>query len=312
MTSVIFMGTPEFSVPVLEQIIKDGYHVKAVVTQPDRPVGRKRILTPPPVKKAALEHDIPVIQPEKLKGSQELADIIALQPDLIITAAFGQLLPNELLEAPPLGCINVHASLLPDLRGGAPIHHAIIRGYKETGITIMHMAEKLDAGDMISQKKVEITDADHVGTLHDKLSAAGAALLSETLPLIVEGKAERVPQDHEKATFAWNIKREEELIDWNRSGREIFNQIRGLYPWPVAYTVFRDKTMKVLSAELVKGNGKPGEVIAVSAEGITFASANEEAILVTELQPSGKKKMSAADFLRGSEVKIGEKAGKDE
>ncbi|TFE02712.1 methionyl-tRNA formyltransferase [Jeotgalibacillus salarius] len=308
MTSVIFMGTPDFSVPVLQKIIADGYEVKAVVTQPDRPVGRKKVLTPPPVKKEALNHHLKVIQPEKLSGSDELEDIIALDADLIITAAFGQLLPKKLLDAPKLGCINVHASLLPELRGGAPIHHSIIRGYDKTGITIMYMAEKLDAGDIIRQREVGITDEDHVGTLHDKLSEAGAGLLSETLPLLISGKAERIPQDHEKATYAWNIKRDEEKINWNRPGREVFNQIRGLYPWPTAYTVFRDKPMKIQQVKLSKGNGSAGEIIEVSDEGILFATADDEAVLVTELQPSGKKKMTASDFLRGSQVKVGEKA----
>ncbi|KIL50421.1 methionyl-tRNA formyltransferase [Jeotgalibacillus alimentarius] len=308
MTSVIFMGTPDFSVPVLQRIIADGYEVKAVVTQPDRPVGRKKVLTPPPVKQEAMKHGLTVIQPEKLSGSVELEKIIALEADLIITAAFGQLLPKKLLEAPVHGCINVHASLLPELRGGAPIHHSIIRGYKETGITIMYMAEKLDAGDVISQRAVEITDEDHVGTLHDKLSETGAELLSETLPQLIAGETNRTPQDHEKATYAWNIKREEEKIDWNRPGREVFNQIRGLYPWPVAYTIFRDKPMKIQQAKLSTGSGEPGEIIRTTDEGIVFATADHEAVLVTELQPSGKKKMAASDFLRGSQVKVGEKA----
>ncbi|WP_404409079.1 methionyl-tRNA formyltransferase [Jeotgalibacillus malaysiensis] len=308
MTSVIFMGTPDFSVPVLQRVIADGYEVKAVVTQPDRPVGRKKVLTPPPVKREALNHNLRVIQPEKLSGSPELEEIIALEADLIITAAFGQLLPKKLLDAPKLGCINVHASLLPELRGGAPIHHAIIRGYDKSGITIMYMAEKLDAGDIISQREVAITDEDHVGTLHDKLSEAGADLLSETLPLLIDGKAKRTEQDHKKATYAWNIKREEEKIHWNRPGREVFNQIRGLYPWPTAYTIFRDKPLKIQQVKLTEGSGTPGEVIQVSDEGIVFATADDDAVLVTELQPSGKKKMSASDFLRGSAIQIGEKA----
>ncbi|MFB1081161.1 methionyl-tRNA formyltransferase [Jeotgalibacillus sp. JSM ZJ347] len=307
MTSVIFMGTPYFSVPVLQRIIADGYEVKAVVTQPDRPVGRKKVLTPPPVKSEALNHDLKVIQPEKLSGSDELKEIIALEADLIITAAFGQLLPKELLDAPKLGCINVHASLLPELRGGAPIHHAIIRGYEKTGITIMYMAEKLDAGDIISQREVGITDEDHVGSLHNKLSETGADLLSETLPLLIDGKADRTEQNHEQATYAWNIKREEEKIDWNRPGREVFNQIRGLYPWPTAYTTFRDKPLKIQQAKLSTGSGAPGEIIGVDGEGLLIATADAEAVLVTELQPSGKKKMAAADFMRGSNIQVGEK-----
>lgn len=177
MTKIVFMGTPDFSVPILKQIIADGYDVIGVVTQPDRPVGRKKVLTPPPVKTAALNHAIPVFQPEKIREDKELSKILALKPDLIVTAAFGQILPKELLDAPRYGCINVHASLLPELRGGAPIHYAIIQGKQKTGVTIMYMAEKLDAGDILTTVEVPITEEDNVGTLHDKLSAAGAKLL---------------------------------------------------------------------------------------------------------------------------------------
>ncbi|TDL35087.1 methionyl-tRNA formyltransferase [Jeotgalibacillus sp. S-D1] len=313
MTKVIFMGTPAFSVPVLQQLLADGYEVIAVVTQPDRPVGRKRILTPPPVKAEALKHEIPVLQPEKLKGSDELEKIKSLQPEVIVTAAFGQLLPKDLLDTPSKGCINVHASLLPQLRGGAPIHHAIMQGKKETGISIMYMAEKLDAGDVISQVKVEITECDDVASLHDKLSAAGAKLLSETLPEIVAGTAERTPQNHSNATFAWNIKREEERIDWSRTGAAIYNHIRGMHPWPIAYTIFRGKTMKILKAKKMDKihNQQPGVIIEITLEGPVVSTGDSTAILITELQPFGKKKMSASDFLRGAgaDLAVGEKVG---
>lgn len=313
MTKVIFMGTPAFSVPVLQQLIKDGFEVIAVVTQPDRPVGRKRILTPPPVKAEALKHSIPVLQPEKLKGSEELEEIKLLQPDVIVTAAFGQLLPKDLLDTPSNGCINVHASLLPELRGGAPIHHAIMQGKNVTGISIMYMAEKLDAGDVISQVEVEITECDDVASLHDKLSTAGAELLSETLPQIVSGTAERTPQDHSKATFAWNIKREEELIDWSKSGTAIYNHIRGMHPWPIAYTTFRGTTMKILKAKKLDKihNELPGVIIEIQHDGPVVSTGDSTAILITELQPFGKKKMSASDFLRGagSDIAAGEKVG---
>ena len=232
MTRVVFMGTPDFSVPILKQIIEDGYEVVGVVTQPDRPKGRKKEITPPPVKVEALKHSIPVIQPNKIRDPEELKEVLALNPDLVVTAAFGQILPNELLEAPKYGCINVHASLLPELRGGAPIHYAILQGKKKTGITIMYMAEKLDAGDILTQVEVEIGELDHVGTLHDKLSEVGAKLLSETIPLLLDGKLTPIKQDDNEATFAANIKREQEKIDWCRSGEEIYNQIRGLHPWP--------------------------------------------------------------------------------
>src|SRR5690625_3492673 len=204
------MGTPDFSVPILQRLLKSDIEVVLVVTQPDRPVGRKRKLTPPPVKREAVKQNIPVVQPEKL--SDEYAEIFTYKPDLIITAAYGQLLPSAVLNYPKYGCINVHASLLPELRGGAPIHYAILEGKKETGISIMYMVEKLDAGDILMQKKVPIEDHDDVGSLHDKLSYIGADQLMETLPLIFSGKINSIKQDETKVTYAPNIKREQERI----------------------------------------------------------------------------------------------------
>ncbi|MEG0473104.1 MAG: methionyl-tRNA formyltransferase, partial [Solibacillus sp.] len=219
MTKIIFMGTPSFSAPILRMLHEEGYNVAAVVTQPDRPVGRKKVLTPPPVKEEALALGIPVIQPEKLRGSQELQDILALKPDLVITAAFGQILPKELLDAPELGCINVHASLLPHYRGGAPIHQAIIDGQEKTGITIMYMAEKLDAGDIISQREITIEETDHTGGMFEKLSDVGRELLKETLPAIIARTNERIVQNEDEVTYARNISREQELMDWNKEAR---------------------------------------------------------------------------------------------
>lgn len=309
MTKIVFMGTPDFSVPVLQQLITDGYEVIAVVTQPDRPVGRKRVLTPPPVKVEALKHEIPVFQPEKIRNREELEPILALNPDLIVTAAFGQILPKELLDAPKFGCINVHASLLPELRGGAPIHYSIIQGKEKTGITIMYMVEKLDAGDILTQVEVPIEETDHVGTLHDKLSAAGAKLLSETVPLLLEGKLTPIPQDDEKATFAYNIKREQEKIDWKKTGEEIYNHVRGLNPWPVAYTSLDGQVMKIWTTEkvAVAKTAAPGTIIDLQPDGLVVATGNETAIKITELQPSGKKKMQAEPFLRGagSQISVG-------
>ncbi|WP_197076577.1 methionyl-tRNA formyltransferase [Domibacillus indicus] len=301
MTSIVFMGTPDFSVPVLERILKDGYTVLAVVTQPDRPVGRKKILTPPPVKAAAMKHGLPVLQPEKLSKSSELDEIIRLKPDLVVTAAYGQLLPNALLEAPEFGCINVHASLLPELRGGAPIHYSILQGKKETGITIMYMAEKLDAGDIISQKAVIIEEKDTTGTLHDKLSVVGAELLSETIPSIINGTSRRIPQEESQATFAPNIRRSDEKIDWIRPGEELYNQVRGLCPWPVAYTTLDGGVIKVWKSEKVPGaSGRPGTILSIEEDGIVTATGSNTALKITELQPAGKKRMSARDYLRGS------------
>ncbi len=254
MTKIVFMGTPDFSVPILRKLIEDGYDVIGVVTQPDRPVGRKKVLTPPPVKVEAMKFGIPVFQPEKIREKDELTKILALKPDLIVTAAFGQILPNELLAAPQHGCINVHASLLPELRGGAPIHYAIMQGKKKTGITIMYMVEKLDAGDILTSVEVPITEEDNVGTMHVKLSEAGAILLSKTLPLLLEGKLTAIPQNEENATFAPTIKRAQEKIDWTKTGEEIYNHIRALNPWPVAFTILDGQVLKIWRAEKESGS----------------------------------------------------------
>ncbi|HWJ80173.1 MAG TPA: methionyl-tRNA formyltransferase [Niallia sp.] len=306
MTKVIFMGTPDFSVPVLQRLIEDGYEIIAAVTQPDRPVGRKKVMTPPPVKVEALKHNIPVYQPEKIRKSEELQQIIALQPDVIVTAAFGQILPKELLDAPKFGCINVHASLLPELRGGAPIHYSIIQGKEKTGITIMYMAEKLDAGDIISVAEVKIEEEDTVGTLHDKLSAVGSELLSSTLPKLLAGEITPIPQDDQLATFAPNIKRADEKIDWSLAGEEIYNKIRGLNPWPVAFTYYQGNVMKVWSSKKVAKSieAKPGTVVAINEDGPIIATGNDTYIQLKEVQPAGKKKMDIGQFLRGAGSKM--------
>jgi methionyl-tRNA formyltransferase len=311
MTKIVFMGTPDFSVPILQQLIKDGYDVIGVVTQPDRPVGRKKVLTPPPVKVEALKHSIPVFQPEKIRQEEELEKILSLNPDLIVTAAFGQILPNKLLEAPKYGCINVHASLLPELRGGAPIHYAIMQGKQKTGVTIMYMVEKLDAGDILTRIEVPIAEEDNVGTLHIKLSTAGAKLLAETLPLLLEGRLTPKPQNNEEATFAANIKREQEKINWTKTGEEIFNHIRALNPWPVAFTTVNGQVLKIWRSEKVSGQKMevPGTIINIESDGFSVSTGNETAIKIIELQPSGKTKMMSEQFLRGSKISIGTKLG---
>lgn len=306
MTKIVFMGTPDFSVPVLRRIIEDGYEVIGVVTQPDRPVGRKKIMTPPPVKVEAQKHGIPVLQPEKIRRPEELEKVLALEPDLIVTAAFGQILPKTLLEALKYGCINVHASLLPELRGGAPIHYALMEGKQVTGITIMYMAEKLDAGDILTKVEVPIEEVDNVGSLHDKLSAAGSELLSETLPLLLAGKVTPLPQDDKKATFAPTIKRDQERIDWRKTGEEIYNHIRGLNPWPVAFTTLAGQPLKIWGARKVtlEQSGKPGVIAGLDKDGIIVTTGNATGIKLTEIQPSGKKKMTAEEFLRGTGSKL--------
>lgn len=312
---VVFMGTPDFSVPVLKRLIDDGYNIVGVVTQPDRPKGRKRELTPPPVKVEALKHHLPIIQPEKLKKPEDLQQVLDLQGDLIVTAAFGQILPKELLESPKFGCINVHASLLPEYRGGAPIHQAIIDGKKETGITIMYMVEKLDAGDILTQAKVDILEEDHVGTLHNKLSVIGAELLSHTIPKLVAHELTAIKQDETKVTFAPNISREKEKIDWKKDGEAIYNQIRGLHPWPVAYTVLAEQPLKIWWAEKVitENNSEPGTIIAVEENGFIVRTGNRTSIKIVDLQPAGKKRMSAEQFLRGAGtgISVGTKLGEE-
>lgn len=307
------MGTPDFAVASLEALLEAGYNVIGVVTQPDRPVGRKQVLTPPPVKEAALRHGLPVLQPEKIKVEEALEEVLALSPDLIVTAAYGQILPKRLLDAPQHGCINVHASLLPKYRGGAPIHKSIVEGEKESGVTIMYMVEALDAGDMLSKVVVPIEERDTVGLLHDKLAAAGSALLMETIPQLLAGSIEAQPQNHDEATFAPNIKRTDERIDWMRTAEQIYNQVRGLNPWPVAFTTHGGKVWKVWWVEkLVEkaAGNEPGTIVAREEDGLVVAC-GDGAVKITELQPEGKKRMSALDFLRGAgaNIEIGTKVG---
>lgn len=304
MSKVIFMGTPDFSTKVLEMLIAE-HDVIAVVTQPDRPVGRKRVLTPPPVKEVAIKHGLPVYQPEKLAQSSELEQLIDLEADLIITAAFGQILPESLLNAPKLGAINVHASLLPKYRGGAPIHQAIMDGQTETGISIMYMVKKLDAGDIISQQAIEIEHQDDVGTMHDKLSFLGAELLKETLPSIINGTNNRITQNESEASFATNISREQEKIDWYQSAEVIYNHIRGLSPWPVAYTVMDDGNMKVYASRIEKGKtGEPGTIIETTKKAIIVATGSDDAIALTDIQVAGKKRMLTANYLSGVQTSL--------
>lgn len=312
-TRILFMGTPDFAVSSLEALLSAGYNVIGVVTQPDRPVGRKQVMTPPPVKEAALRHGLPVLQPERIKAEEALEEVLALEPDLIVTAAYGQILPKRLLDAPRHGCINVHASLLPKYRGGAPIHKAIVEGEKESGVTIMYMVEALDAGDMLSKVVVPIEERDTVGTLHDKLAAAGSKLLLETIPALLAGEIKAKEQDHEAATFAPNIKRTDEQIDWTKSAEQIYNQVRGLNPWPVAFTRYAGKVWKIWWVEkqgATFADQEPGTIIGLEEDGLVIACGSGS-VKITELQPEGKKRMSARDFLRGAgtSIEVGKKVG---
>lgn len=298
---VVFMGTPEFSVPVLEMLIENT-NVVLVVTQPDKEVGRHHELKATPVKECALKHNIEVYQPIKIRNEYE--HILEMNPDIIITCAYGQIIPSILLDTPKYKAINVHASLLPKLRGGSPLHKCIIDGYKETGVTIMYMAPGMDDGDIITQRSVEIKDADNVGIIHDKLSIMGRDLLLETLPNIFSGNITRTKQDPNEVTYAYNIKREEEKIDFNKTAREVFNQIRGMYPFPVAYTTLNGEVIKICEVRIGNSSkGKPGEIIETSKDGISVMCKDKN-IIITRLKPSGKKEMTAKDYLNGKNKTI--------
>lgn len=300
--SIVFMGTPDFAVPVLQGLI-DNYKVKAVVTQPDKKVGREGKIKYSPIKQTALDNMILVLQPENLK--EEWKQITDLHPTLIVTCAYGQLVPREILVYPEYGCINVHASLLPKLRGGAPIHRAIINGFKETGITIMHMAPSLDTGDIISQKSIEITDNDTASTLHDKLSIMGKELLLETLPSIIDGTAPRIKQDDFESTYASNISKEDEKIDFSKTKRQIYNQVRGLNSWPGAYTILEGKRLKVWECRTTDENYSnllDGKITNIYPDGIGIKCSNGEVVL-TVIQPEGKSKMKTSDYLNGIQDK---------
>ena len=295
---IVFMGTPEFSVPVLQGLI-DNYKVRAIVTQPDQPVGRHGEIRPTPIKKVGIENTILVLQPDRIKDNVSM--ITSLEPDLIITCAYGQILPKELLDYPRLGCINVHASLLPKLRGGAPIHRAIINGFKKTGITIMYMAPGMDDGDIISQEEIEITYEDTASTLHDKLSVLGRDLLLKTLPSIIDGTNTRTKQEPSLVSYAFNIKREDEKIDFSKTKREIYNQVRGLNSWPGAYCLLNGKILKVWECreeEHYDARVLNGQITNIYSDGVGVKVGNGEIVLKI-VQPEGKGRMPAVDFARG-------------
>lgn len=313
---IVFMGTPKFAVPVLEMLIEN-YGVDLVITQPDKKVGRKKVLTPPPVKVVALDNNIKVLQPEKISTDEETYNTLKeLNPDIIITAAYGQLVPEKILEIPKHKCINVHGSLLPKLRGGAPIQYSILEDHKKTGITIMYMVKKLDAGDMISKVEVDILDSDNYESLHDKLSVAGRDLLNETLPKIFSGDIAPEKQDDEQATFARNILREDEKIDWNRSAREVFNKVRALDPTPGAFTYLDGNVLKIWSSEVVEleeqsSYSKVGTIVKQDKKNIYVLCGNETILKVHELQVSGKKRMPVVNFLSNKKDYVGTILGEE-
>ncbi|HES8889364.1 TPA: methionyl-tRNA formyltransferase [Streptococcus pyogenes] len=298
MIKLLFMGTPQFSATVLKGLLDNpAYEILGVVTQPDRAVGRKKDIKVTPVKQLALEHGISIYQPEKLSGSQELIEIMELGADGIITAAFGQFLPTILLDSVSFA-INVHASLLPKYRGGAPIHYAIMNGDKEAGVTIMEMIKEMDAGDMVAKASTPILETDNVGTLFEKLAIIGRDLLLDSLPAYLSGELKPIPQDHSQATFSPNISPEQEKLDWTMSDQEVFNHIRGMNPWPVAHTFLEGQHLKIYEAQLAEGEGLPGQVIVKTKKSLVIA-AGQGALSLLVVQPAGKPKMAIADFLNG-------------
>ena len=292
------MGTRDFAVPILETLIQNT-NVVLVVSQPDKKVGRKQILTKTPIHEVADKYGIPVFQPEKIKNDYER--ILEVKPDIIITCAYGQIIPKVLLDLPRLGCINVHASLLPKLRGGAPLHHAIIDGLDKTGVTIMYMDEAMDTGDIISTISYDIKSSDTTKDIHDTLRELGAKLLIDTLPSIVLGTNRRIKQNETEATYGYNITREEEHIDFNKSGILIDRLVRGLYSWPLANTIIGDTEYKIVAGYFVKGKGNPGMISDISKK-VLGIGCLDGTYYVTKIKPAGKKIMDIKDFLNGIDI----------
>ena len=298
MLKIIFMGTPEFSVPILDALNKT-YEVVAVVTQPDKEVGRHRVLTASPVKKYAVEHNLSVFQPEHIK--EEYEKLISLNADLIVTAAYGQFVGTKLLHSPKYKAINCHASLLPKYRGGAPIHQAIKDGCLYTGVSIMYMEKKMDAGDILNTIKVKIEEEDNCGTMFEKLSYAARDLLMETIPLLIDGKITPIKQDESMASFAYNITNEEKVLDFNLPARSVFNHIRAYNPNPIAYFVLKDDQIKVYDSVVVDEttNETPGTILLHHKNRLLIACGENTVLEIKTLQPMGKKIMSARDFING-------------
>lgn len=321
---VIYMGTPEFAVYALDSIVKAGHTVLAVVTQPDKPQGRSKKLVPPPVKRKAQEYGIPVYQPEKIRDEGMVHTLREYKPDVIVVAAYGQLLPESILAIAPYGCINIHASLLPKYRGAAPIEHAIMDGETVTGVTTMYMEKGLDTGDMIDRVEVEITPEDTGKTLHDKLAVAGAKLIVKTLDALRSHTAVRTKQDDAQSCYASMLKKEMGRLDFSQPAAVLERLVRGLIPWPCAFTTIDGKTVKFYRTEIKKTDAAyrqmaqekagqeltfaPGEILEVTKKYFVIAC-GEDALLVRELQPEGKKAMDAASYLNGNKLKAGMKAG---
>lgn len=301
------MGTPEFAVPCLQKLIDCGHEVTGVFTQPDKPQGRKMILTPPPVKELALANGIPVYQPVKMRDGTALEMLKEANPELAIVVAYGKILPKEILEFPKYGCINIHASLLPKLRGAGPIQWSVINGFEKTGVTSMQMDEGLDTGDMLISREIEIGENDTAGDMHDKLSVIGAEVLEETINALIAGELKPEKQNHDEFTYAPMLSKELSPIDWNAPASEVHNKIRGLSPWPSATAVLGGKKVKIHKSILVSDSGKSAGEIIESGKRLVVSCGDGKCIEILNLQAEGKKAMSAADFMRGNAVNIGDK-----
>lgn len=307
---ILFMGTPDFAVPALQKLIDNEYPLAGVVTQPDRPKGRGRQVAQSPVKLLALEKGLDIYQPDRVRDESFLELFRSIRPDAVVVAAFGQILPKEILERPPLGCINIHPSLLPRYRGPAPMNWTLIRGEQTTGVTIMFMDEGVDTGDMLLQEETAVAAAETFGHLHDRLARMGADLLVRTLRDIEAGTAIRRPQDDALATYAPRLKKETGLIDWNGNVVSIARLIRGLSPVPAAYTLLEGKVLRIFTAEAEEGSVTlpPGTITGLSAKGLSIA-ASDGTLWIGDVQLEGKKRMNVQDFLRGSRLPEGTRLG---
>ncbi|MCF2670137.1 methionyl-tRNA formyltransferase [Butyricicoccus pullicaecorum] len=306
---ILFMGTPDFAVPSLQMLIDSRHEVVGVLTQPDKPQGRRQILTPPPVKTLALAHDLPVHQPETLKNGAIQSILDETRPDLIIVVAYGKILPEYVLHYPRLGCVNVHGSLLPRWRGAAPIQWSVIAGDKYAGVTTMKMAKGLDTGNILLAEQTEIGARETAGELFDRLSVLGAQLLEKTVDQLEIADSDGVPQDEAQACYASMLDKEMAVIDWTCAAREIDCLIRGLNPWPVALTSFEGARMKVYAAQPEEGVGAPGEVLVADAKNGLLVACGTGALRITELQMVGGKRMNACDYLRGHAIPVGSRLG---
>lgn len=302
---IVFMGTPEFSIPCLQKLIELGHEITGVFTQPDKPQGRKMVLTPPPVKVLAEENGLKVYQPTKMKDGQALEMVKQAAPELIVVVAYGKILPKEIIEYPKYGCINIHASLLPQLRGAAPIQWSVINGFEKTGVTSMQMDEGLDTGDMLVKAEINIGPDDTSGEMHDKLSHLGAQVLEETLAALAKGELHPKKQDHEKFTYAPMLSKEISPIDWNCTAQQVHNKIRGLSPWPSAKASLNGKTVKIHKSTLANEKGNFAGEVVEAGKRLVVCCGDGNCIEIMTIQPQGKKAMPASDFLRGNPVEIG-------